>query len=372
MEEERAGCAPSRARARPRRGVAAGVGRLAGVGVLDVGAPCLAGGRRAGRGASRRPWRTRSPSGLRVDVVVGRAVAALLGRRPLAADERDEVGHAAGERRLVARGRSPFGRGVPARYGMGEGSARASSIVWPVSATIQTCLNAACAGVVDELSVAGVLPLAGPESLGVELSGVEVRCGGVGRRAGPPRGAVGRRGGGRRRCRPVARPWAATARRGRGGLCGGRPAAGGGATTIVGGRAADASVASACGPAAARPRSRSRASAGWRSPATRREGSGHAVAPTRAGGGRRRAGAASACVLARAASGSSPAARGARRSSGNSAGRRPADRRTPHRAGPGVRGPGRGGRWRAWRRARERGGRGHPRPPATRRRVNPS
>src|SRR6266545_6545456 len=34
----------------------------------------------------------------------------------------------------------PLGRSVPERYGIGDGVASASSIVWPVRATIQTCL----------------------------------------------------------------------------------------------------------------------------------------------------------------------------------------------------------------------------------------
>src|SRR5690349_21319474 len=135
---------------------------------------------------------------------------------------------------------------------MGEGSASASSIVCPVSATIQTCLNAAAGGVVDESPEAGALGLPAPESPVVELSGDEVSGDDVSgaELAGAELSAV-----------ELSAVEAAGAEvsaggdaLGRAGACAGcaagAAAGGGGARTITGGRAAEASVASARGPAA--------------------------------------------------------------------------------------------------------------------------
>src|SRR3954470_9909151 len=132
---------------------------------------------------------------------------------------------------------------------MGEGSARAWSIVCPVSATIQTCLNAAGPGVADESPDAGALPLPEPESPDVELSGVELvgdelsgdELAGVEVAAVEPSGVEA---------------GAELPAGGEGLGCAGAAAAagtaaGGAATTIVGRRLAEASVASAWGPAAA-------------------------------------------------------------------------------------------------------------------------
>ena len=190
---------------------------------------------------------------------------------------------------------------------MGEGSARASSIVCPVSATIQTCLNAACAGAVDESPESGVLPLSDPESPDVELSGVEVwgvevsgaelagaEVSAVELSAVEVAGGELSAGGAALGCDG--------ARAGEG--CAAGPA-GGGATTIIGARAAEASVASACGPAtvpAAMPKPRTSRVA---TPATRVEGSGHAVARRAPAVGGAAGGAASALRPRASASGSS-------------------------------------------------------------------
>src|SRR3954452_15926997 len=137
---------------------------------------------------------------------------------------------------------------------MGEGSARASSIVCPVSATIQTCLNAAGPGVADESPEAGALPLPEPESPDVELSGVELlgdelsgeELAGVEGAAVEPSGVeAGAEV-------PAGGEGLGCAGAGVGvGCAAGAPAGGGAATTIVGRRVAEASVASAWGPAAA-------------------------------------------------------------------------------------------------------------------------
>ena len=163
---------------------------------------------------------------------------------------------------------------------MGEGSASASSIVCPVSATIQTCLNGACAGAVDESPVAGVSPLSDPESPDVGRSGVEV--GGVEVSGAELAGVEvsgaelsARRGVGRASCRRggVGR-WAATERgRGRRLLRGGRRGRGRRVPRRSSERgAAEASVASACGPAAAPAAIPKPSISSVATPATRRRG----------------------------------------------------------------------------------------------------
>ena len=128
---------------------------------------------------------------------------------------------------------------------------------------------------------------------------------------------------------------------------------------------AEASVAPARGPAAAPATIPKPNASSVAMPATRGEGTGQAAA-----GGRRPADhgarARSPCrrrhPRARARRDPAAAARAARRSSGSSAGRRPADRRTPRRAGPGVRGPVFCRLMAGMAACSRRGGRRHPRP----------
>ncbi len=213
-------------------------------------------------------------------------------------------------------------------------------------------------------------PLPEPESPDVELpddelSGDEVSAGarGVRRRARGRRGVRGGavRRGGRRRGVGRWRGLGLRRRGSRGGLRGGRgggrwrrdddhrPAGGGGERRV-----------------GVRPGRR----AGRDAEAEHQQGgdAGHATRgqrprgrPTCGGGGRRRHRLGRSVrrpCPARARAGPAAAARGARRSSGSSAGRPRAAPRTPRRARPGVRAPGRGGRWRAWRSARGGAGAG--------------